>query len=107
MTGPTNSVLGSPSGIQLQAGLFDDPFFIDLQQFFRILPDRRPSTGPLSKMPRPANSFLPKNEAVDFLRGINDMAIVVEMPTNLLYADGKTPTKLGIWGTTSKPRAGP
>ena len=107
MTGKVNTKLVGPNATWLFAGPRDDPFFIDLEQFFRILPDRRPSTGPLSKMPRPANSFLPKNEAVDFLRGINDMAIVVEMPTNLLYADGKTPTKLGIWGTTSKPRGRP
>jgi hypothetical protein len=31
--------------VQLQAGLFDDPFFIDLEQFFKIIPDRAPVQG--------------------------------------------------------------
>lgn len=104
--GAINTVLGTASGIQVYAGVRDDPFFIDLEQFFRIIPDRRPSTGPLSPMPTPASSFRAQGSAVDFLRGINDMAIVVELPTRMLFADGKTPSKLGIWGTTSKPRAG-
>lgn len=106
ISGATNTRLSGPNESWLFAGPRDDPFFIDLEQFFRIIPDRRPSTGPLSAMPRPASRFRGANDAVDFLRGINDMAIVVELPTRLLYADGKTPSKLGIWGTTSKPRPG-
>jgi hypothetical protein len=38
--GDVNHVLGSPSGVQVFAGPRDDPFFIDLEAFFRILPDR-------------------------------------------------------------------
>src|SRR5919201_580909 len=39
--GPVNHVLTErgPNGIQLFAGPRDDPFFIDLEQFFRIVPD--------------------------------------------------------------------
>ena len=45
MTGPTNTVLGSASGVQLFAGIRDDPFYIDLEQFFKIIPDRAPVAG--------------------------------------------------------------
>src|SRR6476660_6892858 len=84
LSGSVNEVLGSASGIQLFAGPRDDPFFIDLEQFFRILPDRRPSTGPLSVLPTPASSFRVPGSAVDFVAGFNDMAIVIELPTSML-----------------------
>lgn len=101
VTGGTNTVLGSPSGIQLQAGLFDDPFFIDLQQFFRILPDRRPVRGPLSKFPEPASSF--RNPGIDYLRGINALGIVIELPEDMLLGpNASTDPVLGVWATTSK-----
>lgn len=101
LAGPTNTALGSASGIQLQAGLFDDPFFIDLSQFFRIIPDRRPVTGPLSKFPDPATSF--RNPGFDFLRGFNALAIVIELPENMLIPPnaGDDP-RLGIWATTAR-----
>lgn len=38
ITGAINTGLGTASGIQVYAGVRDDPFFIDLEQFFRILP---------------------------------------------------------------------
>jgi hypothetical protein len=102
VTGAVNTVLGDPSGIQLFAGPRDDPFFIDLEQFFRVLPDRRPSTGPLSVMPTPAASFRPAGEARDFVAGFNDMAIVIELPVAMLAKDSHNPGKFGVWGTTSR-----
>jgi hypothetical protein len=101
LSGPTNTMLGKPTGIQLQAGLFEDPFFIDLEQFFRIIPDRRPSRGPLSVFPVPATSF--RNPGIDFLRGINALGIVIELPEEVLLgsAPGADPV-LGVWATTSK-----
>jgi hypothetical protein len=36
--------------MQVWVGVRDDPFYIDLEQFFRIIPDRRPSEGPLSRI---------------------------------------------------------
>jgi hypothetical protein len=99
LSGPVNQVLGSADGIQLFAGPRDDPFFIDLEQFFRVLPDRRPSTGPLSVPPTPASSFRPIGQAVDFVRGLNDMAIVIELPTSMLGTG-----RFGVWGTTSRAR---
>jgi hypothetical protein len=103
ITGPINTVLGSPSGIQLFAGLREDPFFIDLEQFFRIIPDRAPVKGPLSKIgPRQeATSF--RDPGIDFLAGINTLAIVVELPESLLLPAGAgTDPKIGVWATTSR-----
>jgi Domain of unknown function (DUF4331) len=102
LSGPTNTALGSPGGIQLQAGLFDDPFFIDLEQFFRIIPDRKPATGSLSQLPDApsASSFRTAGQAVDYLRGLNTLAVVLELPVSQLTAGGNP--KIGVWGTISR-----
>ena len=107
LSGSVNEVLGSASGIQLFAGPRDDPFFIDLEQFFRIIPDRKPVTGPLSQLPSTptASSFRAAGLARDYVRGFNDMAIVIELPTSMLAADPQHPGKFGVWGTTSRARA--
>ncbi|MEP7345673.1 MAG: DUF4331 family protein, partial [Gemmatimonadaceae bacterium] len=42
ISGPVNQLLTSANGIQLATGPRDDPFFIDLEYFFRIIPDRKP-----------------------------------------------------------------
>jgi len=102
--GATGRVLGSPTGTQLFAGPRDDPFFIDLEQFFSILPDRRPVSGPLSQITGGATSFRPVGQAMDFVRGINDLAIVIEVPTALLTDGGRKP-RFGVWGTTSVRRS--
>jgi hypothetical protein len=101
-SGAVNTNLGSASGIQVFTGIRDDPFFLDLEQFFRIVPDRKPVSGPLSRLPDTptATSFRAAGQAVDYLRGINALAIVLEMPTAML-TDGGT-RKIGVWGTISR-----
>ena len=100
ITGAVNQVLGSSSGMQVFAGPRDDPFFIDLEAFFRILPDRKPESGPLSLITQGPLTFRPVGEAVDFLKGFNGLAIVVELPLSALTENGHNP-KFGVWGTTS------
>jgi hypothetical protein len=105
LKGFTNTVIES-GVIKLFAGPRDDPFFIDLEQFFRILPDRRPEAGPLSMITQGPLTFRAAtgpNPAVDFLRDINDMAIVVELPTAMI-ANPATNGRFGVWGTTSVAR---
>ena len=101
-TGATNTNLGSASGVQVFAGIRDDPFFLDLEQFFRIVPDRKPVSGGLSQLPdQPtASAFRAPGQAVDYLRGINTLAIVLEMPTAMLTDGGNK--KIGVWGTISR-----
>ena len=102
LSGPTNTALGSANGVQLQAGLFDDPFFLDLEQFFRIVPDRGPVQGPLSTIRKQsATSF--RDPGVDYLRGFNALGIVVELPESMLLpANPGADPKIGIWATTAK-----
>ncbi|HSU16916.1 DUF4331 family protein [Longimicrobium sp.] len=121
LLGNINTVLTTGAGntlVQLFAGPRDDPFYIDLDQFFRIIPDRRPSRGPLSQIgPAPeASAFRPKCTggvpnpgqaqfdqthgcAADFLRTFNGMAIVVELPEALIKGAGNN---VGIWATVSR-----
>ena len=102
VSGKVNTVLGSASGMQVFAGAREEPFFIDLEQFFRIVPDRKPSTGTLSQLPGTpsASSFRSAASAVDFPKGFNVLSIVVELPAAQLTAGGNA--KLGIWGTISR-----
>lgn len=112
--------------LQAWAGLRDDPFYVDLEQFFRIIPDRRPTTTELGRIggvvpPPPgtlASSWRPActNGTVnpgqtdrdmrfgcarDFLAGLNAMAIVVELPETQL-TQGRGNGQLGIWWTVSR-----
>ena len=102
VTGAINTNLGGTTGIQAFAGARDDPFYIDLEQFFRIIPDRKPSNGPLGALPNAptASGWRPAGQAVNYVAGFNVLTIVVELPVADLTAGG-TP-RLGIWGTISR-----
>lgn len=102
VTGTINTNLGTASGMQAFAGARDDAFFLDLEQFFRIIPDRKPAAGPLSTLPNTpsAGAFRPAGQAVNYLVGFNVLTIVVELPIADLTAGGTA--KLGIWGTISR-----
>ncbi len=103
--GRVDEMLGSPTGMQVFAGRRDDPFWIDLEQFFRIIPDRKPQTGALSEIPETptATAWRPEGAAQDFFAGFNGMAIVIELPLAQLTENGRRP-RFGVWGTTSRPR---
>ena len=72
-------------GITVFAGLRDDPFFFDLTQFRLVVGGQAPSF---------------RNPGIDTFKGFNTLAIVVEVPAEML---GSSPN-VGIWGTTSRPR---
>lgn len=100
VSGAINQNLGSPGGVQVFAGLRDDPFFLDLEQFFRIVPDRKPVSGPLSQLPDQPSATAFRNPGIDYLRGFNTLAIVIELPESQLTVGG-TP-RIGVWGTISR-----
>jgi uncharacterized protein DUF4331 len=100
VSGPINTVLGSASGMQVFAGWRDDPFFIDLEQFFRIIPDRKPVTGPLAQLPDAPSATAFRNPGIDYVKGFNVLSIVIELPTAWLTAGGNP--KIGVWGTISR-----
>lgn len=106
------TVTNAAGPIQVYAGLRDDPFFIDLEQFFRIIPDRKPVSGPLAALPEtptasafrgPAPPFdVSRGAPVDILTAIkaNTLSIVLEMPASLLTTTASK--KIGVWGTISR-----
>lgn len=101
VTGNVGSSAGSSSSVQAYTGLRADPFVIDLEQFFNIIPDRRPSTGPYSVQNGPAaGSF--RSPGVDFLKPFNALSIVIELPKSLLQSSTAADAKFGVWGTISR-----
>ena len=100
VVGAVNTTLGSATGTQVFAGLRGDPFFIDLEQFFRIIPDRKPATGTLSQLPETPSAGSWRNPGVDFLKGISTLAIVIELPVAQLTTTSNK--KIGVWATISR-----
>jgi hypothetical protein len=91
--------------MQVFAGPRDDPFFIDLEAAFCILPDRRPVQGALSSScaltpSQPGTPFFFRNPGVNYVNGFNVNSIVIELPTSQI--EGTAPGKVGIWGTISQ-----
>ena len=105
VTGPLNSALGSPTGMQVFVGPRDDPFIIDLEAAFCILPDRRPVGGPLSQScaltpSQPGTPFYFRTPGINYVSGFNVNSIVIELPNAML--EGSAPGRLGVWGTISQ-----
>ena len=102
-TGTINQTFSPQTGIKVFAGAREDPFYFDLNQFFKILPDRAyPLTGvadPTPNTPKVTtfNGFPGTPPASDFLSGYNVLSIVVELPKASLGSG-----KIGVWCTTSK-----
>lgn len=77
-SGQTGTTIALSNGGRLTAGLFDDPFFFDLAAFNNDL------------------KFCPNGVGTNFFKGLNVMAIVVEVPSAALG------TKIGVWARTLK-----
>jgi hypothetical protein len=99
VSGKVNTTLAA-NGMTVFAGPRSDPFFIDLEQFFRILPDRKPVTGPLSELPSTPSATGFRNPGVDYVAGHNVLSIVIELPSSMLTSGGNS--KIGLWGTISR-----
>jgi hypothetical protein len=81
LVGPVETTL-SRNGILARAGLYDDPFFFDLQGFRETR-----STGTLS--------FVPTRS---FFTGMNDTALVLQIPRSRI----ETGQPLNIWVTSAR-----
>jgi hypothetical protein len=97
----TPSKLGG--GVQVFAGPRQDPFYFDLSQFFKIVPDRNFKNHP-SVPPPTANCF--RKPGVDFFIPYNVLTIAVEMPRAMLAPPSGKLGKIGVWATTSVSRDG-
>jgi hypothetical protein len=95
-TGALNQTFTTSNGITAFVGLRKDPFFFDLSQFFKIIPDRNYSLQPNPAPPFQVLSFRPAGQAQDTLASFNVHSIIVELPRSLLGTG-----KIGVWITTS------
>jgi hypothetical protein len=102
--GKINTTYKLAGNMTVFAGVRSDPFFFDLNQFYKAFPDRMtPLTGQQFDFPsiNDANTpqvtgFRPPGQAKDYLIDLNVMSIVVEMPRNQLGGG-----KIHLWTTTS------
>lgn len=83
VSGPVEKELTASNGIKVRAGLFDEPFFFDLQGFRTTK-----SSGVLSF-----------NSSRNFFANANDTAIVIQIPRSLIENKGHN---IDIWGSTSR-----
>jgi len=93
---PLNQIFLASNGIKFYIGTRKDPFFFDLEQFFKIIPDRNYSLQPNPSPPLQVVSFRPAGQAKDTLAPFNVHSIIVELPRKLLGSG-----KIGVWMTTS------
>ena len=94
----TNMVDLGGSTMKVFAGLREDPFFFDVEQFFKIRADwRAAAPGSGTVVPRDLET------AVDFAKGYNVNAIAVSVPVSFL-ANGTGATTFDVWETISVPQ---
>lgn len=93
-TGSLNQAFTLINGLKVFVGLRKDPFFFDLEQFFKIIPDRNYLVQPNPAPPFQVLSF--RSPGQDTLAPFNVHSIIVELPRNLLGS-----AKIGAWMTTS------
>jgi len=82
------------STLTVFSGLREDPFFFDVEQFFRV------RAGALGS--GPAVGFRPVSTAVDFTAGYNVNSLVVRVPISFLQGP-TTATTFDVWETISIP----
>lgn len=87
-----NSADVGGSMVKVFAGLREDPFFFDVEQFFRV------RAGALGI--GPAVGFRDPGQAVDFAAGYNVNAIAVQVPIALLKGSSEA-TTFDVWQTIS------
>ncbi len=95
-----NAPTALPNGIHVFAGPREDPFYFDLTQFFKIIPDRDFHNQP---SPPPPSATCFRKDAQDFLAGFNVLQIAVEMPRRLLADPTGDVGRINVWTTTSLP----
>ena len=120
-----NSPTTLSNGVQVFVGPRRDPFYFDLAQFFKIVPDRNYQNQP-NPPPASASSFnFPSGtqpiilngtsygtaasnsctiaQPSDLLQNYDVESFVIELPKTMLEPNGVTPGKIGLWATTATP----
>jgi hypothetical protein len=91
-----NQVALGDTNLSVFAGLREDPFFFDVEQYFRVRAGAA-GTGP-------AVGFRPATTAIDFAKGYNVNAIAVRVPIKFLQGGSQTKV-FDVWETISVPGA--
>jgi hypothetical protein len=99
-----NTAASLGNGVKLYAGPREDPFYFDLTQFFRILPDRNFKNQP---NPPPPGATCFRKPGHDFLASYNVLQLAVEMPRRLLAGPDGQLGRINVWATTSIPSTDP
>lgn len=88
---PINHVTKLPNGMMVYAGPRQDPFYFDLAQFFKIIPDRNYMYHPpFGKGVPPATAKCFRKPGIDTLQNYNVLSFIVQMPRKMLARpDGK------------------
>ena len=86
----TNSAVLGGETLTFFAGMREDPFFFDVEQFFKV----RAGAAGLG----PKVAFLPRGQAEDFTKGFNVNSIVLRVPLSFLQTDAKEPV-FDVWQT--------
>jgi hypothetical protein len=89
------------NGVKVFAGPRKDPFFFDLAQFFKIIPDRAGHAPGVTPPAATATGF--NDPGVDFLSSnkLSVLSLVIELPRSMLASDGGAAGKINVWATTS------
>jgi Domain of unknown function (DUF4331) len=87
-----NQLAANGSKIAIFAGLREDPFFFDVEQFFRV------RSGALGT--GPAVGFRPPGQALDFAKGYNVNSIALRIPRKFIQG-ATNATTFDIWETIS------
>lgn len=91
----TNLLNVDGRNVSLFMGPREDPFFFDVEQFFKIRAHAIENNAFLG--------FLPANQAKDFAHNYNVHSIVMRVPIVLLQSNGET--VFDVWSTISVPQS--
>lgn len=100
-----NPVAVNGGNLTVFAGLREDPFFFDVDAFFRVragLVGSTPSPDPGGV--RPQAGFGDNTTAVDFAKGYNVNAIVLRVPIAVLQNGNAAATTFDVWETIAVPQ---
>ncbi|GAC1416360.1 MAG: hypothetical protein NVSMB5_06530 [Candidatus Velthaea sp.] len=99
-----NSPTDLPGGVKVFAGPREDPFYFDLAQFFKIIPDRNWQNQPNAPI-NTAACF--RKDGHDFLAGYNVLSLVIEVPRTMLADKAGVVERVNVWATTSLKESDP
>lgn len=112
------------NGVRAFVGPRREPFFFDLAQFFKIIPDRNYKNQPNPPAPTATSFNFPSASTVvkdatgatygtagalgcvigqpnDLLKNFDILSIVVSVPKSMIAPSGGSPGKIGLWTTAS------